>query len=51
MRVRIDDRLNWQLAELLAAPDKLPEELREVVVGEEGWILGVPAPEPEFWDK
>ncbi|MFT6400147.1 MAG: hypothetical protein ACJAYU_004917 [Bradymonadia bacterium] len=40
-----------QLAELLAAPDKLPEELREVVVGEEGWILGVPAPEPEFWDK
>lgn len=40
-----------QLAELLAAPEHLPDEVRKVVVGEEGWILGVPAPGPEFWEE
>lgn len=38
------------LASFLAAPDQLPDEIRKEVVTEEGWVLGLPAPEPSHWD-
>jgi hypothetical protein len=39
------------LAALLGAPDRLPDEIRMEVVTEEGWILGVPAPDGSHWDS
>ena len=39
------------LAALLAAPDRLPDDIRKDVVTEEGWILGVPAPDASHWDS
>lgn len=38
-----------ELAPFLAAPDGLPDEIRKDVVTEEGWVLGIPAPDPTHW--
>ena len=39
-----------ELAPLLGVPDELPDDIRQEVVTEEGWILGMPAPDPSHWE-